>query len=108
MVAAAVKIVAQKLGNKPATCRSYYVHPCVIDRYLERKLARFADLAKGDSPDTKLSAEEAGVLLMIADATEAAVINRRAGLNPARCDNIKRMLHSLWFLLAVSLLAPPA
>lgn len=34
-VAQAVKIVAKQLGNRPATCRKYYVHPAIIDAYTE-------------------------------------------------------------------------
>ncbi len=37
-VVAAVKAVAAKLGNRPATCRKYYVHPAVIDAYMEGSL----------------------------------------------------------------------
>jgi len=29
----AIKIVSQHLGNRPATCRKYYVHPAVLDAY---------------------------------------------------------------------------
>lgn len=29
----AVKRVATRLGNRPATCRKYYVHPAVLDAY---------------------------------------------------------------------------
>jgi DNA topoisomerase-1 len=29
----AIKTVAQHLGNRPATCRKYYVHPAVLDAY---------------------------------------------------------------------------
>ena len=29
----AIKQVAAKLGNRPATCRKYYVHPAVLDAY---------------------------------------------------------------------------
>jgi DNA topoisomerase I len=32
---AAIKIVARNLGNTPAVCRSSYIHPAVIDAYLE-------------------------------------------------------------------------
>src|SRR5579875_2400778 len=28
-----VKEVAEKLGNKPATCRKYYIHPAVLDSF---------------------------------------------------------------------------
>jgi DNA topoisomerase-1 len=34
-VAAAVKLVASKLGNTPAICRRCYVHPAIIDSYVE-------------------------------------------------------------------------
>lgn len=33
-----VKEVAQCLGNRPATCRKYYVHPAVLDTYLDGSL----------------------------------------------------------------------
>jgi DNA topoisomerase-1 len=29
----AVKTVAAYLGNRPATCRKYYVHPAILDAY---------------------------------------------------------------------------
>lgn len=29
----AVKMVAARLGNRPATCRKYYVHPAILDAY---------------------------------------------------------------------------
>lgn len=42
-VAAAVKAVAEKLGNTPAVCRQHYVHPAVLEAYetgaLERAVA---------------------------------------------------------------------
>ena len=34
-----VKSVAQKLGNRPATCRKYYIHPIVLDCNLSGRLA---------------------------------------------------------------------
>jgi DNA topoisomerase-1 len=34
-VAAAVRVVAGKLGNTPAICRRSYVHPAIIDNYIE-------------------------------------------------------------------------
>src|SRR5207249_324518 len=34
-VAAVMKRVAERLGNTPAICRGSYVHPTVIERYLE-------------------------------------------------------------------------
>jgi DNA topoisomerase-1 len=40
-IVAAVKAVAQRLGNRPATCRKYYVHPAVLDAYSEGTLMTF-------------------------------------------------------------------
>jgi DNA topoisomerase-1 len=34
----AIHAVAQKLGNTPAVCRKCYVHPFVLDGYMQRKL----------------------------------------------------------------------
>lgn len=34
----AIAIVAEKLGNTPAVCRKCYVHPFVIDGYMDKKL----------------------------------------------------------------------
>jgi len=41
-----VKKVASLLGNKPATCRKYYIHPEVINTYLTKKLLIFFDKYK--------------------------------------------------------------
>jgi DNA topoisomerase-1 len=38
-----VKEVASKLGNKPATCKKYYIHPTVMDCYAAGKLREFAE-----------------------------------------------------------------
>jgi DNA topoisomerase-1 len=31
----AIKSVARSLGNRPATCRKYYIHPAILDAYTE-------------------------------------------------------------------------
>lgn len=37
-VVQAIKEVARCLGNRPATCRKYYVHPAVLETYLDGNL----------------------------------------------------------------------
>jgi DNA topoisomerase-1 len=64
-VVTSVKAVAEKLGNKPATCRKYYVHPSVIEMYLRDCLPRIPKPVKGPESDTELSAEERSVLRLI-------------------------------------------
>ncbi len=39
-IAEAVKIAAKQLGNRPATCRKYYIHPCLFKAYEAGELSR--------------------------------------------------------------------
>ena len=57
-VVEAVKAVAKRLGNTPATCRKHYIHPLVIETYLAGKLA------SGIPPDD-LAAQEASLLKLL-------------------------------------------
>lgn len=38
-----VKDVSSKLGNKPATCRKYYIHPTILETYSTGKLREIAE-----------------------------------------------------------------
>jgi DNA topoisomerase-1 len=64
-VTQAIERVATRLGNTKTVCRKCYVHPAVIDAYLDRSLLK---LLKGRTEQelktglTKLSPEEAAVL----------------------------------------------
>ncbi len=51
-VVQAIKNVAQELGNRPATCRKYYVHPAILAAYQDGSL--FAAIEKVDRADNKL------------------------------------------------------
>lgn len=64
-VVRAVESVAARLGNTPAICRRCYVHPAVIDAYLDGGLAgnvREEALAELRDAPADLPAEEAAVL----------------------------------------------
>ena len=67
-IAAGVKMVAAKLGNKPATCRKYYVHPCVIEAYMQGALPAVPAPAQAEESEAELSAEEKSVLQPITAA----------------------------------------
>ena len=45
----AIKMVAAELGNRPATCRKYYVHPAILEAYMDGSL--FPVLAQGEQQD---------------------------------------------------------
>jgi DNA topoisomerase-1 len=67
-VVRAIETVAAKLGNTPSVCRKCYVHPAVLDAYMdgtmvEGLLARAEDELAEDLHD--LEPEEAAVLAML-------------------------------------------
>jgi DNA topoisomerase-1 len=77
-VSGAIKNVAHELGNTPAVARKAYVHPVVVNAYLEGYLAEDADMAEL-KPSEGLTQEEQCVLKLLertaeetANATKAA------------------------------------
>jgi DNA topoisomerase-1 len=67
-VTQAIKGVAQELGNRPATSRKYYVHPAIIDAYMDSSLFGIMEKAskqKKASSSTELSPQEVAVLKIL-------------------------------------------
>ena len=63
-----VRDVAGTLGNRPATCRKYYVHPAVLAAYASGALAaNWADdvAAAQSGPSAGLTAEESAFLALL-------------------------------------------
>jgi DNA topoisomerase-1 len=71
----AVGAVAKMLGNTPAVCRKCYVHPAVLETYLDGKLIeglkRKTESALSEKLDV-LRADEAAVLSFLRDRLEKA------------------------------------
>jgi DNA topoisomerase-1 len=66
-----VKEVAAALGNRPATCRKFYIHPAVVEAYTAGRLVdelRAALAEAQDKPDEGLSAEESALLAVLRQA----------------------------------------
>lgn len=63
----AVERVAERLRNTPAVCRACYIHPAVIERYLDGTLAAALDGPDGARPPKVrgLSAAESAVLAFL-------------------------------------------
>jgi DNA topoisomerase-1 len=62
---AAIDEVAVTLGNTRAVCRKYYIHPAIMDAYLDGTLTQWFT---GPSPcptRAGLSSEEAAVLRLL-------------------------------------------
>lgn len=63
-VVQAVKATAKQLGNRPATCRKYYVHPGIIETYLDGSLLSLMEKAERHS-DLRLDDHEQAVLAVL-------------------------------------------
>lgn len=72
----AVAHVAMRLGNTPAICRKCYVHPAVVDAYLQERLdlesMTYREDTLADACDA-LSAEEGAVLALLRGSLGATV-----------------------------------
>jgi DNA topoisomerase-1 len=69
----AIERVAKRLGNTKAVCRKCYIHPAVIDAYMDRSLvATFKERAETElrKKISRLSPEEAAVLALLQQAME--------------------------------------
>ena len=81
-VVQAVKEVAANLGNRPAICRKYYIHPVVIETFVQGELIDALSTAVEDSEDAsdepsnglrKLEAQVLGLLRARGVAVAGAV-----------------------------------
>jgi DNA topoisomerase-1 len=74
-ITATVKKVARRLGNRPATCRKYYIHPAIPEAYANGSL--FARMEQGEQQDSAYAGlgvrpDEYCVMVLIADHQLAA------------------------------------
>jgi DNA topoisomerase I len=80
-ITSAIERVAERLGNTKAVCRKCYVHPAVIDAYLDRTLVETLkrkterELRQSIS---RLSSEEAAVLALLQQRMERELEDGRA------------------------------
>jgi len=62
----AVKVTSQKLGNRPAACRAYYIHPAIPAAYMDGSLFNTLDHAQTiQSSETGLRPEERVALALV-------------------------------------------
>jgi DNA topoisomerase I len=75
-IVAAIKATAAKLGNRPATCRKYYIHPAVIESYLTKQMFRLRP--PESALRTSLHSEEVAVLHLLKqfDSPQPAAMRR--------------------------------
>jgi DNA topoisomerase I len=68
---AAIKTVAQRLGNRPAACRKYYVHPAVLESYRRGLLAGLSDEPRSRKSTWALRKEELAVMKLLGNGTSS-------------------------------------
>jgi DNA topoisomerase-1 len=63
----AVKATSKRLGNRPAACRKYYIHPAILESYTEQTLFQaFKGIPSVPAhPGAQLRAEERAVLRLV-------------------------------------------
>ena len=66
-IVTAIKQTAAKLGNRPATCRNYYVHPAVIEAYMDGSLQKIVKPEEAGQavPGSGLHPEERAVVRLL-------------------------------------------
>lgn len=77
-IVAAIKTAAQRLGNRVATCRAYYVHPSIPEAYMSGDLHSIMNTAPPPDPDGVLTADENAVLEVIRRYRPAAQLLKTA------------------------------
>lgn len=68
----AVKHVSTMLNNTPSVCRKYYIHPDILDSYLDGRLFEVMESMKDIAPSSPfdLSPEESAVLSILRQALD--------------------------------------
>jgi DNA topoisomerase-1 len=79
VVIEAIDAAAEALGNTRAVARAHYVHPRIIDAYLEKDLDRFLKRWRGRARNS-LDADEAAMLAFL--EREAKRWARELGVTP--------------------------
>jgi DNA topoisomerase-1 len=76
----AVEQVSKKLGNTRAVCRKSYIHPAIIDSYLDGSLHRTmpGQDSRGAEEPHALTAEETAVMKILRRAESARLSGKKA------------------------------
>ena len=76
----AIEAVAATLGNTPAVCRKCYIHPAILNSYLEKGTIEAIEQRAGQRlASGSLEAEERMVLALLQGRLERTVARRSAG-----------------------------
>ena len=83
-VKAAIAAVADRLGNTTAVCRKSYIHPVIVDAYLDRSFPAVRTLANSKG----LSSRESAVLALLQSRSQA---KRAMSLERSLTESIRQL-----------------
>jgi DNA topoisomerase-1 len=76
-IKAALEQVAEKLGNTLAICRKCYVHPAIIDAYLDRSIPSVAPPRQTENSGHELSPEERSLISLLQQRTGESIAKNK-------------------------------
>jgi DNA topoisomerase-1 len=76
-IVAAIKAAAERLGNRVATCRAYYVHPAVTEGYLAGSLIAAMKRTHTNTASAPLSPDEKAVLAIVERYHFESILSRK-------------------------------
>jgi DNA topoisomerase-1 len=78
-VVRAVEVVAKELGNTKAVCRKCYIHPAILDAYMDGSLVQtLKQRTRQMRASGKLTGEQAGVLGFLEGRLKKEAVGKRA------------------------------
>ena len=77
-IVAAIKAVAERLGNRPAVCRKHYVHPSILEAYTSGILSEVMKVVESEDDTLGLTQAEKCVLNLLRRERHAAQQTSRA------------------------------
>ncbi len=88
-ILSAIKIVAERLGNRPATCLKYYIHPLIVDAYVSGDLPQQMMFSADERQLSTLNPAEKCVLKILRGEQRSKArprkLSRRERIGAVKC-----------------------
>jgi DNA topoisomerase I len=91
----AVKQTAERLGNRPATCKKYYIHPAILDAYVDGSLFEVLRSAESQRGPFGLAREEVALMQLLAMHKPGPLkrIEEERDLTPALRKSVEQVVN---------------
>jgi DNA topoisomerase I len=91
----AVKQTAERLGNRPATCKKYYIHPAILEAYVDGSLFEVLRTAEPQGGPFGLAREEVAMMQLLAMHKPEPLkrIEQERDLTPALRKSVEQVVN---------------